>query len=138
MKLLLLLCIVCLCGCQKEDIKKGIGTYYTDKEEIVTVQVTIKNGRIFDVYFDETANGKEQTKKELKDHYHLKVASKIGREWNEQVQYLEDYIKKYGIEKIRLNTDGKAENADVVSGCTIRIDGFLKALNEAIQNAEET
>lgn len=32
--------------------------------------------------------------------------------------------------------EGKAENNDVTSGCTIRIDGFLKAVKEAEKNAK--
>lgn len=66
----------------------------------------------------------------------MKQASKIGKEWYEQIDFLEKYIEKKGVDSIKLNKEGKAENNDVTSGCTIRIDGFLKAVKEAEKNAK--
>lgn len=127
-----------LCGCsnKKEVVEtKGIGTYTNESGEKTTAKVTYKDGKIDDVDIDETAKGKDKTKKELGDDYHMKQASKINKEWDEQVDFFEDYVEKNGIDKIKLNSEGKAENEDVKSGCTIAVDGFINAIKDAKENA---
>lgn len=129
---------VMLCGCSSKEVeeKKGTGTYTNDSGEITTAKVEIKNGKIDDVDIDETAKGKDKTKKELGDDYNMKQASPIKKEWDEQVAYFEKYVEKNGIDKIKVNGDGKAENEDVKSGCTIAVDGFIKAIKDAQKNAK--
>lgn len=129
------ICIL-LCGCSMEEVKEGSGTYTNDKGEVTTVKVKMKNKSISEISIDETAKGKDKTKKELGDEYHMKEASPIQKEWKSQIEYLESYIVKQGVDKITLNKEGKAENNDIVSGCTIQIDGFLKAIEEATTNAK--
>ena len=41
----------------------------------------------------------------------MKTASGIGKEWNEQVKFFENYVAKHGIEKLELKDNGKAANA---------------------------
>ena len=124
------------CGSKQEVIKEGTGTYTNDKQEVTTAKVKTKDGKLSEVEIDESAKGKDQSKKELGNDYEMKQASKIGKEWYEQVNFLENYIVKNGVDGIKLNSEGKAENNDVASGCTIRIDGFLKAVKEAEKNAK--
>lgn len=135
----LALCALMFAGCSsnsKADVKEGKGTYTNDKGEVTTAKVKMKNNDIEEVDIDETAQGKEKSKKELGNDYQMKQASKIGKEWYEQIDFLEKYIEKKGVGSIKLNKEGKAENNDVISGCTIRIDGFLKAVKEAEKNAK--
>ena len=130
----LTLCALMFAGCSsnsKADIKEGKATYTNDKGEVTTAKVKLKNGDL-----DETAQGKDKSKKALGNDYQMKQASKIGKEWYEQIDFLEKYIEKKGVDSIKLNKEGKAENNDVTSGCTIRIDGFLKAVKEAEKNAK--
>ena len=96
----------------------------------------MKNDKIAEVEIDETAKGKDKTKKELGEEYGMKQASPIKKEWNEQIAFFEKYVEKHGIDKIKLNQDGKAENNDVRSGCTISVDGFIKAIQAAEKNAK--
>ena len=60
-------------------------------------------------------------------------ASTISKEWNEQVMFLEKYIQQNGVDKIQTDDEGKATDIDILTGCTMSIDNFLKAL----QNAQE-
>lgn len=130
------LCVLMLGGCgKKAEIKEGSATYTNDKGEVTYAKVKLKDGRLSEVEIDETANGKEKTKKELGNAYEMKQASKIGKEWYQQIDFLENYIVKNGVDTIKLNSEGKAENNDVTTGCTIRIDGFLKAVKDAEKNA---
>lgn len=126
-----------LCACGGKDVKEseGVGTYTNESGEVTTAEVSFEGDKIDDVDIDETAKGKEKTKKELKDEYQMKQASPIKKEWYEQVDFFEDYVEKHGIDKLKLNADGKVENEDVKSGCTISVDGFVKAIENAKQNA---
>ena len=81
------------------------------------------------VELDETTE--DTTKKTLGDAYDMKPASAIGKNWNEQIAFLETYIVTNGIDQIRLNEEGKAENEDILTGCTISIDSYLKAVQDA-------
>lgn len=70
-------------------------------------------------------------KKEKGADYGMKSASGIGKEWNEQIEYLEQYMVDNGIDSVKLNSDGYAENEDVKSGCTINLSQIMEAVNEA-------
>lgn len=85
------------------------------------------------------------TKKEKKDDYGMKKASEIGKEWYEQVQYLEE--KAIGmtpeefaaIETEERNGHAEAVKAgtDLAAGVTIDVGAFKKAVAKAVENAAE-
>ena len=127
---------ILLCGCGSKDvIKKGEGTYTNQEGEKTTAKVTYKNDKLTEVSIDEST--KDTTKRALKDTYEMKKASTIGKEWYEQMDYLQTYIKDNGIKGIKLDEQGKATNDDVKSGCTMSIDGYIKAVDDAMKNAKE-
>lgn len=66
------------------------------------------------------------SKKDLGDDYGMKAASTIEKEWYEQVEFLEN-----GVDSIKMTDDGKAENEDLKSGCTISIKTMVDAVKEA-------
>lgn len=127
---------VLLFGCSKSVVKEGTGSFTNKNGEVTTADVKLKDGKITEVKLDETSQGKDKTKKELGDNYNMKQASPIKKEWYEQVNFFETYVAKHGTENIKMNVDGKAENSDVLSGCTISIDGFLKAIDNAKNSAK--
>lgn len=137
-KYMMLVCMVLLLGaCGKGDVEKkeGSATLTNNSGETTMVDVELKGDKIEDVDIDETAKGSTSTKKELNDKYNMKQASPIKKEWYQQVEFFEDYVEQHGVDKITLNSEGKAENADVLSGCTISVDGFIKGIQEAKANA---
>lgn len=130
MKKMIWIVLCCtLCACTSSQVKEAQGTSENDKGEVTTATVKLDGDKIKEVEIDETTG--DTTKKTLGAQYNMKQASVIGKEWYEQVAFLESYIEKNGIEKIRFNEEGKAENEDILTGCTIRIDGFLNAINQA-------
>lgn len=118
----------------KTPIKKGEATSTNDKEEVASVKVELKGDKIEKINIDET-DGKT-SKKALGSKYNMKQASMIAKEWDEQIIFLESYIKDNGIDSIKLASDGKAANDDVKSGCTIRIEGFIDLSKQAMKNAK--
>lgn len=126
-----------LFGCSGNSVEKeGTGSYTNENDEVATAKVKLKNDNLVEVSIDETAKGKDKTKKELGEDYGMKQASAIHKEWSEQIAYLEKYIAKNGIDAIKVGSDGKAENADVRTGCTIRVDNYIKAIELDQQNAK--
>ena len=85
------------------------------------------------VYLDTTYQG--STKKTLKDNYNMKkFNSAAAGEWYEQVEKLEKaVVENQGTDFLNLDSEGKT---DAVSGCTIKIDALVKALNKALDQAK--
>lgn len=126
-KIIIILMIGILAGCSNRTIEKK-GTYTSLQGNEVKIQLEMKDHQIKDVDIDEIEDG--ISKKEKKYDYGMKKASSIQKEWFEQVDFLEDYIEKNGIEGIDMNEQGKAINEDVKAGCTIAIDSFINAIRE--------
>lgn len=120
---------LCLCGCSAKNITTSEGSYTNAEGAVATAKITWEGDAMTKVELDETIG--DTTKKTLGDAYDLRPASAIGKNWNEQIAFLESYIVANGIEQIRLNDAGKAENEDILTGCTISIDSYLKAVQDA-------
>lgn len=88
-------------------------------------------------------NSKAPTKKERKDEYGMKKASKIGKEWYEQAEALEKWaigkkVDDFKNMKTKKDDHGvKADEADLVTGVTITIDKFIESFGKAVSNAVE-
>ena len=80
-----------------------------------------------------------RTKRQKGDDYPLAAASGIKKGWTEQADAFADYLKGMTAEKVaKLETeeDGKPKDADLLSSCTIAIDGYRDAVAKACANAE--
>lgn len=134
-KFFLVFGMIMLIACSKqpaEKIKYGSAEFKSGKEKIM-VSLTMQDDKIIELSIDETYQG--STKKTLKEAYDLKVVSDIGKEWYEQIVFLENYILENGSE-IEVAESGRAMNQDVLAGCTIAIDDILNAINSAKLTAE--
>lgn len=82
------------------------------------------------------------TKKTLGADYGMKAASEaagIGKEWDEQAQAYDEYLVGKDADAIRdieLDESGKTTDADLVTGATITIDGFVAATEKALDNVK--
>lgn len=137
-----LLCIAAaallLAGCgSSTKTTTGEGTSTNDKGLVTTAKVTMEGDKIKTVEIDETFDKEGTTTKKAKGaDYNMKGASPIGKEWNEQIEALEKFIADKGIDAVKLDKDGYAENEDVKSSCTINIAGYVEAVNNAVKNAK--
>ena len=85
-------------------------------------------------------NTSAMTKKELGDDYGMKKASKIGKEWYEQIEALENWATGKTVDEVlgmKTNEKGGTEDEDLMTGCTIGVGSFQKALEKAANNAVE-
>lgn len=93
-------------------------------------EVTKEGDKVTAVSIDEV-DEEGLSKKDLGDDYGMKKPSTVEKEWYEQVEFLENYILENGVDSIKLNDEGKAENEDLKSGCTISIKNMVDAVKEA-------
>lgn len=122
----------------------------------VVVAVTVdKDGKIVKAAIDTAqtkinfnAQGKITTdlatvfeaKQTLAEEYGMKKASKIGKEWYEQANAFETFVEGKTIEEIKafaLDADTHLTDADMVSSVTIKVGGYIEALEKAVANAQD-
>ena len=83
--------------------------------------------------------GEVLSKKELGDDYGMRVASPIGKEWDEQVEAIEAYAVGKTVEELKnkaIDESGVVKDADLASGATIYMGSFIWAIEAAVNNAE--
>ena len=83
--------------------------------------------------------GEVLTKKELGDDYGMRVASPIGKEWDEQVEAIEAYAVGKTVEELKtkaIDENGVVADADLASGATIYMGSFIWAIEAAVNNAQ--
>lgn len=133
--LVLMALLLTACGGGSDTEKTGKAESEKDKDgNYATAEVTLKGDSVSAIKLDEVKGGKSKT--ELGADYAMKDASKIKKEWNEQVKFLEDYIVKNGIDKVELTEKGTPKNDDVLAGCTINIKTMMDTATAAKDKAE--
>lgn len=134
--LLAMVLLLAACGGNSEPEKTGKGESAKDKNgDFATAEITVQGDEVVEISLDETKEGK--SKKELGADYGMKAFSKKAKkEWDEQVKFLENYIKKNGLEKVKLNDAGYPANDDVLAGCTINVKNLMDAANKAKDSAK--
>ena len=145
------------------DANPGPSPYYTyeptdDKDgnaqihAIAAAVLVDADGKLVDVMIDSiqskfpfTAKGELgknfpttfKTKLELDDDYAMRPASPIGKEWDEQITVLGQYLIGKTAEEIRAIPLEKSAPADeeLRAGCTMSVDGYIGAVTTAMDNA---
>ena len=123
--------------------------------DITMAAVSIdKDGKIVDVAIDTAQNkiaftldGKAiandgfKTKYELGADYNMKPASAIGKEWNEQQDAFRSVIKGKTLAEVKalvVEETTKGTEEVVNAGCTMKIAGYVAAVEKAFANAKES
>lgn len=139
-------------GGESEPLKLGLGIISKAADSKLEIGVAYaavlldKDGKIVDCQIDELvassteAKAEVKTKGELGADYGMKDYSGIGKEWNEQVDALEEYCKgktKAEIMGISIDENGKAADTDLKGSATIAISGLIDVVVKACTNARE-
>lgn len=94
-----------------------------------------------DLSLKSDAKAEQKTKVELGEAYGMKKASKLGKEWNEQIAALEKWMVGKTLEEIKNmktnKSDGKVltEEADLKSSVSVGVADYLAVVEEAFNNA---
>lgn len=81
-----------------------------------------------------------QSKQEMGAAYGLGAASGISKEWNEQVDALAAYVIGKTVDEVKgiaVTEEGVATDADLTSSVTIKIGGYIAAIEKAVANAQD-
>ena len=140
--------------------KTGLGVltettddHRTGKIDLVAAAVLLDGeGKIIDVTFDElestiSADGSgvlsmptdTRTKRQKGDDYPLAAASSLKKGWAEQADWFADYLTGRTpdeVKKLKTDENGKPQDADLVSGCTIAVDRYRDAVVRACEQAK--
>ena len=122
--------------------------------DVTLVAVTVDNNGVIDSCVIDAVKAKTEfsaegklvsdisapvlSKNELGADYGMAKASSIGKEWNEQAQAFADYVEGKTLEEVKsisVTEDGKAGDADLAASVTVSIGGYLKGIEEAVNNA---
>ena len=136
----------------------GILTEASDQEragKIDTIAAAVlldAEGRVADVMLDEVeisvtgdSTGKvtmptdDRTKRQKGDDYPLAAVSSLKKGWAEQADAFGDWLEGKTpdeVKKLKTDADGKATDADLLSGCTIAVDRYRDAVVRACENAQ--
>lgn len=155
------------CG-KKETLKFGYGVYsYTSEvknadgetkgygEGVINVAAVLldKDGKIVKCVIDVadnkvsfTSDGKAvtaeafKTKYDLGDNYGMKAYGGATKEWYEQIDAFTTLIVGKTVDEVKalVATDNKGTEDVINAGCTITINDYVKALELAFANAEES
>lgn len=124
--------VLMLAGCSGNNVGKAEQEMNGEK---VSAVVEMDGNQIASISIDETTQG--ISKKEKKENYGLKKYSSINKEWYEQIAFLEEYLMEHGSDAITFDEQGRAQNTDVLSGCTISIEKYVDVFEEAKADAME-
>ena len=136
----------------------GILTEASDQEragKIDTIAAAVlldAEGRVADVMLDEVeisvtgdSTGKvtmptdDRTKRQKGDDYPLAAVSSLKKGWAEQADAFGNYLTGKTpdeVKKLATDDDGKSKDADLLSTCTIAVDGYRDAVVRACENAK--
>ncbi len=80
-----------------------------------------------------------KTKKELGAEYGMVAASKIGKEWFEQIEALETWMVGKTVEEIKgmKMVENVSNEEDLKTSVTIKVNEYIAAIEKAVENAVE-
>lgn len=106
------------------------GTYEDAQFGLVVANVVLNGDKIEKVLIDVVRNG--ESSKEKFDGYGVKRVSSLGKEWWEQVEFIEKWIEKNGVDSATFDGSGHITNMDAVSGAMITVKPFVEAVKDAL------
>ena len=83
--------------------------------------------------------GEVLSKMELGEAYGMKAFSPIGKEWDEQVEAIEEYAVGKTVEELKtsaIDETGVVKDADLASSATIYMGSFIWGIEAAVNNAQ--
>lgn len=143
------LAVITSLGSSKEE--EGLA----QMDSTVVAVLVDADGKILDCAIDAaqtkinfTAEGKIATdlstvfasKQDLGADYGMVKASGIGKEWNEQATALAEYVVGKTIDEVKgiaVTEAGGPADEDLAASVTIRIGGYIAAIEKAVANAKE-
>ena len=112
-----------------------VGKIEDSKGNVTMATVQFENGKAVAVDIDvKQADGSMKSEASKSGAYDMK--NEPGKKWHEQADLLEEFIvaNDFDLSKVTLTND--EGNTDAVSGVTIKVKGYLDAVQDALDQAK--
>lgn len=131
-----LLVAMVLTGCGSKGFTgEKVGKIEDSKGNVTMATVQFENGKAVAVDIDvKQADGSMKSEASKSGAYDMK--NEPGKKWHEQADLLEEFIvaNDFDLSKVTLTND--EGNTDAVSGVTIKVKGYLDAVQDALDQAK--
>lgn len=131
-----LLAAMALTGCGSKGFTgEKVGKVEDSKGNTTMATVQFEDGKAKSVDIDvKQADGSMKSEASKSGAYDMK--NEPGKKWHEQADLLEDFIvaNDFDLSKVTLTND--EGNTDAVSGVTIKVKGYLDAVEDALKQAK--
>lgn len=131
-----LLAAMALTGCGSKGFTgEKVGEIEDSKGNVTMATVQFENGKAVAVDIDvKQADGSMKSEVSKSGAYDMK--NEPGKKWHEQADLLEEFIvaNDFDLSKVTLTND--EGNTDAVSGVTIKVKGYLDAVQDALDQAK--
>ena len=131
-----LLASMALTGCGSKGFTgEKVGEIEDSKGNVTMATVQFENGKAVAVDIDvKQADGSMKSEASKSGAYDMK--NEPGKKWHEQADLLEEFIvaNDFDLSKVTLTND--EGNTDAVSGVTIKVKGYLDAVQDALDQAK--
>ena len=131
-----LLVAMALTGCGSKGFTgEKVGEIEDSKGNVTMATVQFENGKAVAVDIDvKQADGSMKSEASKSGAYDMK--NEPGKKWHEQADLLEEFIvaNDFDLSKVTLTND--EGNTDAVSGVTIKVKGYLDAVEDALKQAK--
>ena len=131
-----LLAAMALTGCGSKGFAgEKVGKIEDSKGNVTMATVQFENGKAVAVDIDvKQADGSMKSEASKSGAYDMK--NEPGKKWHEQADLLEEFIvaNDFDLSKVTLTND--EGNTDAVSGVTIKVKGYLDAVQDALDQAK--
>ena len=96
-------------------------------------EVTFEDGKATDVEIDvKNTDGTMKSEQSKDGSYDMGSEKK----WHEQIDLLEDFLKANDFDTTKVTLTNDAGNTDAVTGVTIKVGDYLKAVDNALEQAK--
>lgn len=131
-----LLAAMALTGCGSKGFTgEKVGKVEDSKGNTTMATVQFEDGKAKSVDIDvKQADGSMKSEASKSGAYDMK--NEPGNKWHEQADLLEEFIvaNDFDLSKVTLTND--EGNTDAVSGVTIKVKGYLDAVEDALKQAK--
>lgn len=119
----------------KDGTYTATATNFSPQGYKPTVEVVIKDGKVYSVLIDEISEDSGATKRAQSEsgQYRMVELGGAQSEWHEQVALYEKAVVEQGVENVKLDENGVP---DAISGCTITVGEYAELIKEAINKAK--
>lgn len=131
-----LLAAMALTGCGSKGFTgEKVGEVKDAKDNTTMATVQFEDGKAKSVEIDvRQADGSMKSEASKSGAYDMK--NEPGKKWHEQADLLEEFVASNDFDLSKVTYTNDEGNTDAISGVTIKVKGYLEAVQNALDQAK--